>query len=453
MSRDGSGTFSLAEAAFVNGTIIDADDMNADLSDIAAGLTQSLSKDGQTVATGNLPMGGFRHTNVAAATAATHYARADQVTGSVLDYAIDTGTATAYAIAPSPAIAAYVVGQRFAFKAINANSDADPTLAVSGLTAGIIYFPDGTSLAVADITLDGLYEVLVATVTTGTPTFHLQSPTAGAVRKSTGQTISGAKTFSATLAMSGAAFNEAVRVDVASATTTDLGAAASNYVRITGTVTITGLGTVASGVRRHVVFGGALILTHNATSLILPTGVNITTVAGDTALFISEDSGNWRCLDYERADGLPVARGQVVTTQPGTASTVTGLIPYDNTIPQSGEGDQVMSLAITPKSATSKLKIDVVVYGTSAGVEQVSAALFKDSETDARSAVALYFPAGQSGLTWGLTYTMTSGSTSAMTFKVRVGGVAANFAFNSSSGGVTFGGVAGSSITITEMSQ
>lgn len=110
-------------------------------------------------------------------------------------------------------------------------------------------------------------------------------------------------TLSSTLTMSAAAINGAIRADVASATTCAIGAAASNYVRITGTTTITGLGTVASGVYRDVVFAGTLTLTYNATSLILPTAANITTAAGDTAGFVSDGSGNWRCLYYTRASG------------------------------------------------------------------------------------------------------------------------------------------------------
>lgn len=88
--------------------------------------------------------------------------------------------------------------------------------------------------------------------------------------------------------------------DVASASTTDLGAVASNYIRITGTTTITALGTVSAGIWKFVRFAGALTFTHNATSLILPGGANITTVAGDCALMVSEGSGNWRCLQYTR---------------------------------------------------------------------------------------------------------------------------------------------------------
>ncbi len=103
-------------------------------------------------------------------------------------------------------------------------------------------------------------------------------------------------------AMTGA-INEAKGADIASATTTDIGAATGNFVDVTGTTTITGLGTVAAGTRRIVRFTGALLLTYNATSLILPTSANITTAAGDTAIFISLGSGNWVCTSYQRKDG------------------------------------------------------------------------------------------------------------------------------------------------------
>lgn len=91
--------------------------------------------------------------------------------------------------------------------------------------------------------------------------------------------------------------------NVASATTTDIGAATGMYVHITGTTTITGFGTKTAGVKRICVFDGILTLTHNATSLILPTGANITTAAGDTAIMVSEGSGNWKCVAYQKASG------------------------------------------------------------------------------------------------------------------------------------------------------
>ena len=94
--------------------------------------------------------------------------------------------------------------------------------------------------------------------------------------------------------------------DIASATTTDIGAVEGLMHDITGTTTITGLGTVRAGILKFLKFEGVLTLTHNATSLILPGAANITTADGDVGIFISEGSGNWRCLAYQRANGMSV---------------------------------------------------------------------------------------------------------------------------------------------------
>lgn len=95
---------------------------------------------------------------------------------------------------------------------------------------------------------------------------------------------------------------------IASATTTDISVATSNQVVITGTTTITGFGTTNKNCIRYITFSGALTLTHNATSLILPTGANITTVAGDTCVAVSNNSGNWTIINYQRKNGAALAQ-------------------------------------------------------------------------------------------------------------------------------------------------
>lgn len=97
-------------------------------------------------------------------------------------------------------------------------------------------------------------------------------------------------------------------VDLASGATTDIGAQTSHVVRITGTTTITSFGANYNG-PRFLVFGGALTLTHNATSLILPGGANITTTAGDSCVAVPNLSAptGWRVLAYQRASGEALA--------------------------------------------------------------------------------------------------------------------------------------------------
>lgn len=93
--------------------------------------------------------------------------------------------------------------------------------------------------------------------------------------------------------------------DIASASTVDLANATGDYIDITGTTTITSFGTVSAGMRFILQFDDALTLTHNGTSLVLPGAANITTAAGDHAILESLGSGNWRCVAYSRASGLP----------------------------------------------------------------------------------------------------------------------------------------------------
>ena len=122
-----------------------------------------------------------------------------------------------------------------------------------------------------------------------------------------------------------AAINEARADAIASGATVDIGAIVGNLVHITGTTTITSFGTIQAGTRRRVIFDAALILTHNATSLILPTAANITTVAGDSAEFVSEGAGNWRCTSYQRATGFALAA-------PSTKDAVSALTNSSGTV-------------------------------------------------------------------------------------------------------------------------
>jgi len=92
---------------------------------------------------------------------------------------------------------------------------------------------------------------------------------------------------------------------LASASTVDLCSTPRNYLTISGTTTITSFGaTCPAGVVKLVTFSGALILTYNATSLIIPGANNISpTVPGDQATLVSLGSGNWQVASYTPASG------------------------------------------------------------------------------------------------------------------------------------------------------
>src|ERR1700743_1947262 len=119
-------------------------------------------------------------------------------------------------------------------------------------------------------------------------------------------------------------------VTLASASSLDFGAQTGNYLLITGTTSITALGTVAAGTWKMVEFADALTLTYNATSLILPGAANITTATGDTAMFVSEGSGNWRCLQYQRAFVAAFSANKNGVAQTGIPTGVATKVTFTN---------------------------------------------------------------------------------------------------------------------------
>ncbi|HLI13468.1 MAG TPA: hypothetical protein VKY65_17895 [Alphaproteobacteria bacterium] len=117
--------------------------------------------------------------------------------------------------------------------------------------------------------------------------------------------LNGSNTWSGTQAMSGAAINEA-ETTIASAATLNIGAAAANYLSVTGSNNITAFDTAQAGAERTLVFAGALTITNSA-NIILPGGANYTTAAGDSLTFRSEGGGVWRCVSYALANGQAIA--------------------------------------------------------------------------------------------------------------------------------------------------
>jgi hypothetical protein len=141
---------------------------------------------------------------------------------------------------------------------------------------------------------------------------------------------------------------------------------------------------------------------------------------------------------------------QVVNVQTGAFFTGTTVIPVDNTIPQNTEGTQLFTLDITPTSATSKLKIDIVICAGISSSNWVSIALFQDSTVNALATMSSYISTSGASVTVPLTYYMTSGTTSTITFKLRFGPLASTMGINGTTTQL-FGGSQISSMTITEI--
>ena len=142
---------------------------------------------------------------------------------------------------------------------------------------------------------------------------------------------------------------------VASSGTTDLSTVPQDNVIVSGSTTITSFGTSPAGTRKRLNFTGTPLITYNGSSLILPGAVNITAAVGDTAEFQSLGSGNWRCVAYQRANGLAVANAtpsgffRNLTIAPTNASTYSA--SADQLVMGNGSGGYV-SVVLSVASAT-----------------------------------------------------------------------------------------------------
>lgn len=185
------------------------------------------------------------------------------------------------------------------------------------------------------------------------------------------------------------------------------------------------------------------------TNFILPTfSMTMPTADGSAGQYMKTNASG--VMSFGTPTGMLVQR---VSTETGAVATGTTAIPFDDTIPQNTEGDQYMSLSITPTSSSNILVIDVCVAelcNTNASIA-LMVALFQDSTANAL-AVSVQSEANASfSHAFKFTHIMTAGTTSSTTFKVRAGGsTGATTTFNGSAGGRKFGGVLASSIMIRE---
>lgn len=141
----------------------------------------------------------------------------------------------------------------------------------------------------------------------------------------------------------------------ASAGILDIGTVKNEVLSITGTTTLTGLGSTAiTGTRKFINFTGALLLTHNGTSLILPNGgSNITTAAGDTAVAVALGSGNWRVVSYQAATGFALAAN----------ANFTGAVNFDSVISPTVLGANTNNWAPTGLATANVIRLSCSTPG------------------------------------------------------------------------------------------
>lgn len=261
---------------------------------------------------------------------------------------------------------------------------------------------------------------------------------------------------------------------IASAATVDLGTATGNSVTVThasGTTAITSFGGAATVQKGGIVAvipsisSGTLTVTHHATNMILLGGADITLASGDVLLMMKNHDSNaeWKHICGWKADGTAwVTSGnvklagdtvQVVEATPYTTySSTSTIIPNDDTIPQNTEGAEFLTVTITPTSASNRLRIEVdAPVMAPSGAIYIIGAIFQDSTANAL-AVSSITPGVTNYLqSMRISHEMAAGTTSATTFKLRIGPSGGTVYINGISTGRLFGGAGAIRMRVTEI--
>lgn len=150
------GTFTRSNGTYTGATVWSDDDTNGFAiestrhdthdQDLATGINTCIAKDGQNTPSANLPMGGFLHTNVAAATARTHYGRMAEISDSSYMWGGTAGGSGGnYTASITPAPSAYVAGMTIRFIPNHVNPTGNATLNLNSLGAKDILLDNGSN--------------------------------------------------------------------------------------------------------------------------------------------------------------------------------------------------------------------------------------------------------------------------------------------------------------------
>ncbi len=130
------------------------------------------------------------------------------------------------------------------------------------------------------------------------------------------------------------------------------------------------------------------------------------------------------------------------------------VIPADDTIPQNTEGDEVLTVDITPQRADSLLIVEAQSWAAPNTNTVFTGAIFRDNAVGAIAAAGTSVQTSDTLESLAFKAFVTAGSTSPTTFKLRMGqAVAGTLAVNGAAAGRLYGGVGITSLTVKEILQ
>ena len=153
----------------------------------------------------------------------------------------------------------------------------------------------------------------------------------------------------------------------------------------------------------------------------------------------------------------PSAGGAVVQVKSASTSatfnTTSGGSTVDNAIPNSTVGAELLTVTLTPTSVSNFLEVEAIVQCASTGTGIIAGSLFRDAATSPFGGNLITAVTANTAYQLVVRARLAAGSTAATTIKLRIGSSgASSVRINTASGGgALLGGVAVTSLTVTEV--
>lgn len=155
-------------------------------------------------------------------------------------------------------------------------------------------------------------------------------------------------------------------------------------------------------------------------------------------------------------DGLDLSKrlvrqSQFQFSQNGAVTQWAALIPWDDTIPQIGEGQEVFRIAYTPSAVGAIVELEALLQLSSTAVAQVSAALFLVGQVDALAASCTEATAAANQpVIVSLKHFYVARDSRTVIFTINAGSSAGSTTLNGSAAVRRFGGVSNSYFSLKE---
>lgn len=179
------------------------------------------------------------------------------------------------------------------------------------------------------------------------------------------------------------------------------------------------------------------------------TGIDASDLPAGQTLQSLGNEGGWQAVPAPAASVILQSRYAEYLS----AAVIAAVIPADDTIPQIGEGTQILSVTLTPAAIGNRIRARFQGFGNDISANgTITVALFRDAVANALAAAGIFEPSAGSPHTLTIEFQELTTGIVPVTYTIRCGNAGTIAARLSAVGsGRVYGGVARATLIVDEL--